>query len=104
MAHAILSIEAWQINCTDLSNPRKLKWDVVFPAGFHDMLHVKFQEFTKEKWEKLVAFKAWVSFRNGLQQMDWEFCLDDMEVSFTKRATDDADLCDQEDPHHSDPY
>lgn len=84
MAHATLMIEAWQTNSIIDAVPRKLAWDVVFPAGFHDMLHVKFEEFTKQKWERLTTLTAWVSFQNGYQQMDWEFCLDDMELSFTE--------------------
>lgn len=57
-----------------------LHWQVDFPLGFHDMLHVRIDEFSKRKWQKLERLELFANlyYDGG----DWEFCLDDMEVEF----------------------
>jgi len=77
-SHTTLYIRAHQLGC----DVKELKWQVDFPKGFHDMLHVKFEEFTKQKWEKLDMLEFWADF--SYDGSDWEFCIDDMEIEFAK--------------------
>ncbi len=57
-------------------------WHVDFPAGYHLPLLVKIQEFTGEDWGQLNGVEIVADF--GEQALDWEFCLDDLEVQFFK--------------------
>jgi hypothetical protein len=57
-------------------------WNVDFPAGFHDMLYVKIDSFSGQKWDRLVQLEIWADFYHDGSNMDWEFCLDDLKVSF----------------------
>lgn len=59
-----------------------MRWNVTFPAGFHDMLYVELQAFTGEQWQMLESLKIWAEFENAGTSMDWEFCIDDMEIEF----------------------
>jgi hypothetical protein len=65
------------------TNETVLHWQVDFPFGYHEMLHVKIQEFSKREWiglERLEVF-ANLHYDGG----DWEFCIDDMDIEFTPR-------------------
>ena len=55
-------------------------WHVDFPAGFHLPLFVKMQEYSGEEWDQLYGVEILADF--GEQWLDWEFCLDDLEVRF----------------------
>lgn len=57
-------------------------WKVDFPAGFHDMLHVELESFSNETWDELVWLEIWSDFYYAGSMMDWEFCVDDIAVSF----------------------
>ena len=57
-------------------------WNVDFPAGFHDMLDVDIETFSKATWDKLLQLELWCDFHHAGSTMDWEFCVDDLEVSF----------------------
>lgn len=61
---------------------QRLEWHVEFPQGYHDVLHVKFEDFTKQLWDKLEMVEIYADF--GWDDSDWEFCLDDIEVEFSK--------------------
>ncbi|KIW13935.1 hypothetical protein PV08_06716 [Exophiala spinifera] len=57
-----------------------LAWEVDFPAGYHDVLDVRLQEFSGRVWHGLERLEIWADFHyNGLD-MDWEFCVDDIDV------------------------
>jgi hypothetical protein len=58
-----------------------LSWDVDFPAGFHDVLGIDLLDFSRQRWEKLTKVDVRADFYNGDLAMDWEFCIDDIEVS-----------------------
>jgi hypothetical protein len=58
-----------------------LAWSVDFPAGFHDTLHVRLEEFSMMQWKGLVRFEVEADFHfNDVEMDDWEFCIDDLEV------------------------
>jgi len=57
-------------------------WHVDFPAGYHLPLLVKMQEYSGEDWDQLNGVEILADF--GEQALDWEFCLDDLEVHFFK--------------------
>jgi hypothetical protein len=57
-----------------------LDWSVDFPHGFHDMLHVKIEEFSGTSWSGLQSLSITADFVNEGSYMDWEYCLDDLEV------------------------
>jgi hypothetical protein len=60
-----------------------LLWDVDFPAGFHDMLHVEMVSFSGKTWDCLEKVEIWADFHHDDgTTMDWEYCVDDLEVSF----------------------
>ncbi|KAI9776371.1 MAG: hypothetical protein M1835_005532 [Candelina submexicana] len=58
-----------------------LEWSVTFPAGYSLPLEVRMEEFSGEKWERLGKVEMWAEF--GYDALDWEFCVDDLEVEFT---------------------
>ncbi|KIV84010.1 hypothetical protein, variant [Exophiala sideris] len=60
-----------------------LEWSVDFPAGFHDILYVQIEEFSKQAWTGLRSVELWADFHHGTVVMDWEFCLDDISVELT---------------------
>ncbi|KAJ9613947.1 hypothetical protein H2200_002083 [Cladophialophora chaetospira] len=58
-----------------------LKWSVDFPAGFHDILDVRLEEFSRVVWRKLTKVSVWAVFHyNNMEMDDWEFCIDDLEI------------------------
>lgn len=57
-----------------------LRWSVDFPAGFHDVLDVRLEEFSKRPWEGLQRLDVWADFHYNDVSMDWEFCIDDLNV------------------------
>ncbi len=65
------------------TNETVLHWQVDFPLEFHDMLHVKLEEFSGKKWEKLERLEIFANLH--YDGGDWEFCLDDMEAEFHAR-------------------
>lgn len=66
-------------------NNSTLLWDVDFPAGFHDLLVVDIASFSGKVWDKLEQVEVWADFRHGGTTMDWEFCLDDVDISLEWR-------------------
>lgn len=59
-----------------------LAWSVDFPAGYHEVLNVSMREFTRHEWHNLSRVELWADFNNADSTMDWEFCIDDLEVGF----------------------
>ncbi|KAI1613269.1 hypothetical protein EDD36DRAFT_465401 [Exophiala viscosa] len=57
-----------------------LEWSVDFPAGFHDVLYVQIEDFSKQTWNRLKSVELWADFHHDDVAMDWEFCVDDISV------------------------
>lgn len=57
-----------------------LEWSVDFPSGYHLPLLVKIGEYSGEEWEKVYRIEIVADF--GYDALDWEFCIDDIEVEF----------------------
>lgn len=60
-----------------------LSWSVDFPAGFHDVLVVNMEDFTHHKWDNLSRVEVWADFHNAGTTMDWEFCIDDVDIQYS---------------------
>lgn len=57
-----------------------MTWSVDFPAGYHEVLNVTMQDFTHHNWHNLSRLELWADFNNADTLMDWEFCIDDLEI------------------------
>ncbi|KAI9869911.1 MAG: hypothetical protein M1830_004935 [Pleopsidium flavum] len=62
----------------DQRDPRV--WHVDFIPGYHLPLLVKMREYSGEPWDKLWKVEIWADY--GEDQLDWEFCVDDLELQF----------------------
>jgi len=67
---------------TDDEKSSDLTWSVDFPVGYHDVLNVSIREYTHYEWHNLSRVALWADFNNADTTMDWEFCIDDLEVDF----------------------
>ncbi|KAL8719586.1 MAG: hypothetical protein Q9225_003414 [Loekoesia sp. 1 TL-2023] len=68
---------------------KRVEWHVDFPSGYHLPFLVKMQEYSRQSWERLRKVEITADF--GEQELDWEFCLDDLEVGFLEIAEKDQD-------------
>ena len=66
-----------------------LKWHVYFTHDYHLPLHVRMEEFSREKWDGLIEVEIRADFgedgdvgEGKGERLDWEFCLDDLVVIF----------------------
>ncbi|KAL8754860.1 MAG: hypothetical protein Q9184_004979 [Pyrenodesmia sp. 2 TL-2023] len=58
-----------------------LNWHVDFPAGYHEPFFVDLRKYGRGTvWDGLRGVE--VEARFGVQGLDWEFCLDGLEVGF----------------------
>jgi hypothetical protein len=57
-----------------------MTWSVDFPAGYHEVLNVSMHDFTRHDWHNLSRIELWADFNNANSLMDWEFCIDDLEI------------------------
>jgi len=57
-----------------------LEWSVDFPSGYHLPFLVKMEEFSGKTWKNIYKIEIAADF--GYDALDWEFCLDDLEVQF----------------------
>ncbi len=55
-------------------------WHVDFPIGFHLPFLVKMEEYSDEAWKEVYKVEIVADF--GYDDLDWEFCVDDIEVQF----------------------
>ena len=62
-----------------------LSWHVDFPYGYHLPFLVKLQDYSKEIWEQLQRVEITADF--GPAALDYEFCMDDLEIQFTKSSS-----------------
>lgn len=63
-----------------------LTWDVKFESDYHEPFEVKIQEYSKQEWSQLYGVEILADY--GEDKLDWEFCLDDLEVLFFKMDRD----------------
>ena len=61
-------------------------WQVYFPAGYHLPFQVRMPEFSGETWSALYGVEILADF--GEQALDWEFCIDDLEIMFSRSPQD----------------
>lgn len=61
-----------------------LTWTVYFESDIRTPLLVKIEEFSKEDWNQLYGVEIVADY--GEDALDWEFCLDDLELQFFKVA------------------
>ena len=57
-------------------------WHVDFPAGFHEPFLVKMEEYSGEEWKLVYGIEIIADY--GEDALDWEFCIDDLEVQFSR--------------------
>ena len=60
-------------------------WHVEFENEYHLPFLVKLEEYSRLAWEELYKVEFWADF--GEDKLDWEFCLDELEVQFIKMVT-----------------
>lgn len=65
----------------------ELEWHVDFPSGYHLPFWVKMEEYSQQKWENLTRAEITADF--GEDQLDWEFCVDNLELVFHKMSIED---------------
>lgn len=65
-----------------LARKDPLSWDIYFASDYQDPFEVKIQEFSKQEWDRLYGVEILADY--GEDKLDWEFCLDDLEVQFFK--------------------
>lgn len=58
-----------------------VKWDVSFDQGYHEPLSVNMEDFSHENWEYLSGVVILADY--GVDALDWEFCIDDLELRFS---------------------
>ncbi|KAL8732539.1 MAG: hypothetical protein Q9181_003929 [Wetmoreana brouardii] len=71
-----ITVKGYKGNDTEPS----LSWHVHFPSDYHLPFFVKIQEDSGDVWEELYGVEITADF--GEDELDWEFCLDDLEVEF----------------------
>lgn len=57
-----------------------LMWHVDFPNGYHLPFQVKLEEYSGEEWSEIYKVEITADF--GYDALDWEFCMDELEIQF----------------------
>ncbi len=57
-----------------------LVWHIDFPSGYHLPFLVKMEEYSGEEWNEVYKVEITADF--GYDALDWEFCIDELEVQF----------------------
>lgn len=70
-------------NAASLSKAEGLEWYADFPSGYY----LPFAASMSEDWRHLSKVEIWAEF--GEQALDWEFCMDDVVVSFVPVGSGD---------------
>ena len=75
------------VNVTGYSHIRDdpFKWHVNFPRGFHEPFLVKMKNYSGEEWKRIYGVEITADY--GADALDWEFCIDDLEVQFFQYQT-----------------
>ena len=58
-----------------------VKWEVNFDQGYHEPLSVNMKDFSRENWDYLSGVVIVADY--GVDALDWEFCIDDLELQFS---------------------
>lgn len=66
---------------------KPVEWHVDFVSGYHLPLLVDICKFSGMPWNHL--YRVEISANFGQDDLDWEFCLDDLEVHFYPLTTED---------------
>lgn len=61
-------------------------WHLDFDSEYHLPFPVKMQENSREAWDELSKVEFVADY--GEDALDWEFCIDDLEVEFFKIPAD----------------
>ena len=70
-----------------------LQWHVDFPMGYHLPFLVKMREYSRDRWEYLYAVEVFAEL--SVDRLDWEFCMDDLEVQSQNYTEKDFTVVDQ---------
>ena len=70
-----------------------LRWHVDFPTGYHLPFLVKMREYSRDYWTHLYAVDVSAEFNKA--ELDWEFCIDDLEILFQNYTEKDMRAVDQ---------
>lgn len=68
-------------------------WTVEFPTGYHRPFQADLRNHSRASWDELHRVEIWADF--GEDALDWEFCIDDLEVQFTRKAETSGKLVQQ---------
>lgn len=63
-----------------------VKWEVTFDQGYYSPLSVNMKDFSRENWENLSGVEILADY--GVDALDWEFCIDDLELRFSHTYPD----------------
>ena len=63
-----------------VSEGESLAWHVEFPVGYHLPFRVELERYSRDAWDRLERVEMWADY--GEDALDWEFCVDDLEVQF----------------------
>lgn len=66
-----------------------MTWHVEFPSGYHLPFLVQMEEYSGEKWDEITKVEIAADF--GYDNLDWEFCIDDLQVQFFALPKDDKE-------------
>ena len=58
-----------------------LNWHMEVPSGYHIPFLVRIQEYSGKSWDHLDGVEILADY--GEDALDWEFCMDDLELQFT---------------------
>lgn len=65
-----------------LARKDPLSWYIYFASDYQEPFEVKIQEYSKQAWDQLYGVEILADY--GEDKLDWEFCLDDLEIQFFK--------------------
>ena len=65
-----------------------LTWNVYFASDYHEPLPLDIGKFSKEEWSQLYGVEILADY--GEDALDWEFCLDDLQLQFFKVAEEEV--------------
>ena len=77
-----------------------LKWHVEFPSGYHLPFLFKVQEYSGRLWDEMHRIEVAADF--GYDSLDWEFCIDDLQLEFQSLSTNDKTIATQFPPSSND--
>lgn len=69
-------------------------WSITFPEGYHLGFRVDIHRYSKMTWTSLTKIEIWADF--GEDKLDWEFCLDDLEVRLEDLEVNHSILMEQQ--------